>query len=229
VRVLVQNSVLTEVPSLASFLRHAGLTAISGDDADELLELATAETPQIVVLDEDLPGGGIALVRRLRVEAGATAAAVLLRTRRAMQAPLDGVICVLKGDGAQATLAALTRLLLVPVRAAVHAHVLVEAPRRALGAQLFEAQAIDVSVSGVKMKTAQVLRPGDAVNLAFVLAPGEPLVITPAKVIRLAGEERGQHLYGVEFVDLRRRDREAIQACVDRRIEPAPVPQPSQV
>ena len=224
-RVLVWSPILADEPSLGHFLVRANLTLVEADGAEDLIERVGQDLPQIVILDEDMPGGGFESVRRLRLQPGGAAAAVLMRTRRTARAPLDGVICILKGDGPQALSAVLTRLLLVPIRATFRAHAIVEVPRKVSGQRCFEAQVIDASVSGLKVKLAASLRTGDLVSVGLVLLPGEPMILAACRVVRFAGEERGQRLYGLEFKDLLTRDREALQACIDRVVERAMAPQ----
>jgi CheY-like chemotaxis protein len=218
-RFLAYQPLIAQLAFLRPFLDRADLELLEfdADSTDTVVDFATLARPQIVLLDEDMPGGGLELARRLRSVPAVRPAAILIRTLRLRHFDLDGVIAVPRGDGDHALAAALTQLLLAAARASCDGQAIIQAPGRG-PAGLNEAQLVDVSTSGCKLRTAGLLRVGEVVAVALVVSPGEPLVLASARVIRAIGEERGGRLFGLEFVDLGPTDRDRLQRWIDRAL-----------
>jgi CheY-like chemotaxis protein len=209
------------IGSVSPFDDDLGPTVLSRDDvvrhwvqsADEVLEAASLLSPDLILLDRDMPQADRA-VAGLRRDRGTRRTSIVVIAR----GELDPVEVELLEAGANAILRLpvapewderLERLMEVPVRRETRFGVSFEVEARTgSGVESASATALNVSTSGMLIDSAFPLHIGDDVDFAFQLPGSDAWIRGCGRVVRQAGRTQ----FGVEFYGLEGDGRELLSA-----------------
>jgi hypothetical protein len=169
---------------------------------DEARMLAVAARPSIVVVDRDLPWAGRVLAA-LRDDATTRGLSMVVMAR----GDFDPSEVELLEAGANAILrlpagpewnSRLERLMAVPVRKDARFPVSFDVQAAANGGRPEQAQALNLSASGMLLETSGTLEVRDEIQLRFALPPAPSPLRVSGQVVRVAAPTR----FGVEFCDV---------------------------
>ena len=178
---------------------------------EEARLLAVATRPRIVVVDRDLPWAGRFLAA-LREDASTRGLSMVVMAR----GDFDPAEVELLEAGANAILRLpagpewnerLERLMDVPARKDARFPVSFDVLASANGGQAEQAQALNLSASGMLIETSGTLGVRDDVQLRFALPHSATPIKVAAQVVRMAAPT----LFGVEFRDLAPDDARQLQ------------------
>lgn len=184
---------------------------------EEALMLAVAAKPKLVVIDRDLPWAARA-VTALREDPSTRGLSVVVMAR----GDFDATEVELLECGANAVLRLpagaewndrLQRLMEVPVRKEARFPVAfgVETSSSGAGGGKSDAQALNLSASGMLIETATPLAMQEEVELQFRLPPAPNAVRVSGNVVRMASPSQ----YGIEFRRLGPDEARRIQKYLD--------------
>jgi PAS domain S-box-containing protein len=190
---------------------------VYASDPDQAMETARALTPNLTVVDAEHGPAALELIQRLRCDPDARRTAIVVLDRPGSQANAEDF----RAAGANTVLkvpvepilwdSRLAELLDVPPRREARIPVMLQlwASPVAQPAGL-EGLALNVSVHGMLIETAEPLSVGTRLDLSFRL-PGDavPLSIV-GLIVRRAGLVDGRHRFGVKHVVLAGNSRERI-------------------
>jgi DNA-binding response OmpR family regulator len=203
-------------PELAqTFVGRAGVDRFKAASVEEVRTLARAVSPQLILVDRDLPDAQ-RLITRLREEPATQHRSLAVLARGFFQ-PVE---VELLDAGANAILRLppdagwddrLQRLLRVASRQEVRLPIRVWVDTTVVRTAAGDSKALSVNVSanGILLETALPLQLGQHLSLAFELEGGTR-VAARGRVVRDAGGGR----FGVDFVDLDETSRDAIRWLV---------------
>jgi two-component system cell cycle sensor histidine kinase/response regulator CckA len=192
-----------------TILWRSQVKRVYASDPDQAMETARALSPNLTVVDGEHAGSAIDLIQRLRHDPDARHTAIVVLVRNNGMAKVDQF----RAAGANAVLAApvepvqwdarLAELLRVPPRREARIPLMVHvwaAPER--DSQGFEGLALNISVHGMLVETAEPLAIGTRLDL-YLRLPGDtaPLRVL-GQVIREAGLVDGRYRCGVKHVVL---------------------------
>ena len=214
-RVIICSSEDLTADLARTFVGRAGVDRFKATSLEEVRTLARAVSPQLILVDRDLPGAQ-SLVTGLRSEPATQSRSLAVLARGLFQ-PVE---IDLLDAGANAILRLppdagwddrLQRLLRVASRQEVRLQirVWVDAAVVRTAAGDARAQSVNVSANGILLETSLPLNLGQHLSLSFELEGGTR-VAARGRVVRDAGAGR----FGVDFVDLDENSRDAIRWLV---------------
>ena len=223
-KVLLADDVLLELELEKTFFQRSGFQVITATDGLSALALATSEMPDIVVLDQVMPGlSGTEVCARLRAQPATKGVPVVItssqdheRVRRACAA--SGVNSyVPKSDGKQALLHAVAQILRVPERKSTRLTVFFSVHGSARGKETL-GKGVDLSEAGMCLEANRRYEVGVSLSLRFVL-PGEKQEIQAQAVVkRLRALADETYSMGLEFTSLTEAMRERLNRYIDRSL-----------
>ena len=173
---------------------------------DEARMFAVAARPQVVIVDRDLPWAG-RFIAALREDASTRGLSVVVMAR----GDFDAAEVELLEAGANAILRLpagaewnerLQRLMDVPARKDARFPVSFMVEALSNGGRPEQAQAVNLSASGILIETQAPLAIRDEVRLRFTLPKSAQPIATSGQVVRVAGGAQ----FGVEFRGLAEQD-----------------------
>jgi CheY-like chemotaxis protein len=203
-----------------SVLRRAAVEVRSAASAVQALELHRAAHADLIVTDLDLADSTAeALCEALRANEALRNVSILVvhgagegDRRRAESCRANGHVA--RPLDAEELAVRIARLMAVSSRAHYRVLTQVTTGERS-GERSFFCTSENVSAAGMLIETSEALNVGQALDCSFFL-PGRVKLVAQGSVVRRAsGSPRG-HLFGIRFVDLSRRDSEALERFVDR-------------
>jgi CheY-like chemotaxis protein len=211
-----------------TFLRRLACDTLTASSGEEAIEVLRSDAPDLVVLDDQMPGiGGLATCRRIKGNPAFRGTIVLMVSSPGLEpACLDaGADAFLPKPIVQKDFVEKIRHLLpfLKTRSNDRAFVRIDVEAR-LGGRNFLAPSRDLSSTGMFIKTETPAEVGERIGLRFRL-PGDP---ADAKPILATAEVRNRVLpgaetrlspgFGVLFLELTEQDRVRIDEFV-RRME----------
>jgi DNA-binding response OmpR family regulator len=177
---------------------------------DEARMFAVAARPQVVVVDRDLPWAG-RFIAALREDASTRGLSVVVMARgdfdagevELLEAGANAILRLPAGDEWNERL---QRLMAVPARKDARFPVAFQVEALADGGRPEQAQALNLSASGMLIETQAPLGVRDEVRLRFTLPKSGQPISTGGQVVRVAGGSQ----FGVEFRGLAEKDAKQI-------------------
>lgn len=172
--------------------------------SNEARSICLSARPRILILDRDMAGAE-ELVTTLRQEAATRQMSIVIMARGFFEPSEIGLL----EAGANATLRLpaeqewderLTRLIEVPARRESRFSVFFRVETSHVGSDqgAIMATALNLSVSGMLLETAEPLEVGEELKMQFRLPELDELVKCTARIVRLAGPRR----FGLEFNEI---------------------------
>jgi len=201
-------------------LRRAAVEFRSAASAAEALELHRAAHADLIVTDLDLADSTAErLCEVLRGSEALRNVSILVAcgpgeadTRRAASCRANGYVA--QPLDAEELAVRMTRLMAVSSRA--HYRVLTQVTTgKPSGERSFFCKSENVSAAGMLIETSEALSVGQALGCSFYL-PGRLRLVAQGSVVRQSSSSAEGHRFGIRFVDLSRRDSEALERFVDR-------------
>jgi CheY-like chemotaxis protein len=201
----------------------SGVQRTFASQSEEGLQAARAERPNMVVLDGDDSLTALSFVRRLRADPAARGASIAVLSRSSSLLDEEA----LRAAGANLVLSGrvdpslwnrrLEILLNVPKRRDARFPVLVDSWSR-FGPEVepLPGWALNISVRGVLLETAEPLDLGTKLDLRFSLPSDGPEVRTMGQVVREGSPMGDRARAGVEFLILMGQARDRISWFVER-------------
>jgi DNA-binding response OmpR family regulator len=205
-------------------LRNAGYLVTVLENPAPLAELhdRSGRPPELVILDETFgPEGGVAFCRELREDTGWRTVSLMLVVPAGEQRLEECLVCgindfILEPFPEDELLEKAARLTVVPARRELNTLARVRDPRSHASTVL--GKTLNVSLNGLLVEIETSLPVGRVVEIEFFLPDDAvPLSVT-GRVIRRAQELDVYHpAFGIRFEEMSDRDRERIDAFIDRR------------
>jgi len=184
--------------------------------------------PKLILLDAVQPAATVALIRQLREERHLTATPVAVLSR----SPSFGDEEALRRAGANAVFnlpvdpflwdARLEELLFVPRRRDARIPVRLEVwSWLSPDSSPTEGTAVDISLRGMLLVTAEPVATGVKLDLTFSLPQDDARIGVVGHSVRPAGDFDGRHRSGIEFLVLRGDARQRIRRFVEATLGPA--------
>lgn len=200
-------------------LRRAAVEVRSAASAAEALDLHRAAHFDLIVTDLDLADSSAeGLCEALRANEALRSVSILVvcgpgetDVRRADSCRANGYVA--RPLDAEELAVRITRLMAVSSRAHYRVLTQVTTGERS-GDRSFFCTSENVSAAGMLIETSEALRVGQALDCSFFL-PGPLKLVAQGSVVRQASSPGG-HRFGIRFIDLSRRDSEALERFVDR-------------
>jgi DNA-binding response OmpR family regulator len=186
-------------------------------DANEAKSVAVAGRAQLLMVDRD-GNGAENLVTALRAEAVTRQMSIVVMARGDFEASEIGLLeaganAVLRLPASPEWDERLTRLVDVPVRRESRFSVFFKVETTHPGGEqsAIMATALNLSVSGMLLETAEPLNVGEELNMQFRLPELDELVKGRARVVRLGGPRK----FGLEFQELTATGLESVRRYVN--------------
>jgi len=225
--VILADDVLLDLEIGRTFFQRSGFRVLTARGGLDALALAVSELPDVVVLDQFMPGlTGTEVCARLKARPDARRVPVVITTaadseelrRECARVGVDALVP--KSAGREELLRAVARILRVPERKSVRVTVLFTVTSTVGGKETM-GKAVDMSESGMALETNRRYDVGSQCELRFI-APGERQEFRmSARVTRVSGKPDGKHLLGLEFGEMPPQIRSRLNAYMDRSFCPA--------
>jgi CheY-like chemotaxis protein len=221
--VILADDVLLELELERTFFQRSGFRVLTATDGLSALALAIAELPDILVLDQFMPGlTGTQICARMRDRKDTRAIPIVITTARDSEELREecrraGVNALVpKSAGRDALLRVVAQILRVPERKAmrltVFFSVLGHSEKETLG------KGTDICEGGMALETNQRYELGASMRLRFLL-PGERQEFQAiGKVQRVSQRPDGTYSIGLEFTDLEADVRRRLNVYIDRSL-----------
>jgi CheY-like chemotaxis protein len=211
-----------------TFLRRLACDTLTASSGEEALDIARSDLPDLIVLDDQMPGiGGLEVCRRIKANPALRQTIILM-----VSSPGLEPACLDAGADGFAAKPIVQKEFIEKIRALLpflktrsndRAFIRIDVEAR-VGSRHFLAPSRDLSSTGMFIKTDNQAQVGDRVELRFRL-PGE--VDEPEPIVAIAevrnrvlagGETRLSPGFGALFLELSEAQRERIEAFV-RKLE----------
>ena len=221
-KVLIADDVQLELQIEKTFFQRSGFQVLAAKDGQAALGLALSERPDLVILDQIMPGlSGTDVCRALkaRKEMKETPVLITSATDRpevrelCLQAGADGFIP--KSAGREGLLHAVAQILQVPERRLTRLTVFFLI-QEIVGAKETLGKGIDLCENGMAIESTRRHEPGSTLCLRFML-PGERQEHrTTGRVASITERPDGTYLLGLEFTEMSDSDRKRLNQYLDR-------------
>jgi hypothetical protein len=218
VRALICSAADVESELGHTALWRLGMERRTARTVDEARSVISSQHPQLLVLDRDVDGAE-GLIAALRAEAATRQMSIVVMARTDFE-PSEislleaGANAILRLPAGRDWDDRLMRLVDVPTRKDSRFSVFfkVETTHGGSGEQAaIMATALNLSVSGILLETAEPLTVGEELQMQFRIPDVNELVKAHARIVRLAGNRR----FGLEFVELTAAGAESIRRYVE--------------
>jgi len=212
-----------------SFLKLSPVHVLTATSAEEALEIAANEHPDLIFLDIHMPGiGGIACCKLLKSDPSLKSIPVVMVSASGKEEDLD--LCrsagcddyVTKPVDRKMFLEKARRFLNTVDRREPRISLRVEVACR-LKDQLMTVRSVDLSSGGVYLQCDMEVDEKEMMALSFVLATrDEPAVVAKGQIAWVNGSRQRKKPalppgFGVEFIDMAESSRSAIRSFLDSR------------
>ena len=222
--VLIADDVQLDLDIEKTFFQRSGFQVLTAKDGEQALALAQSEVPDLIILDQVMPGeSGTDVCRALRALPGASRIPVLITS--VTDNPEIRELCedaradafIPKSEGREALLHAAATLLQVPERRSLRLTVFFLV-QDVVGAKESLGKGVAISEGGMGVETTRRHDPGSEIHLRFLL-PGERQEHkVKARIASARERENGSCLLGLEFVEMTDADRKRLNQYLDRTL-----------
>ena len=220
--VLLADDVHLELEIERTFLQRSGFKVLTVTDGPSAIATALAERPDLIILDQVMPGmSGLDVCRELKRHE-TTARIPVLITSSSRVADLESqceaagaAAFVPKSAGREALTRAAARILQVPEKRTARITAFFS-QQGVVGGKETIGRAVDISESGMTLETTRRYGPGTVLSMRFLL-PGERREQQcAAKVLRVAERSDKTHVLTLEFTTMSTDDRRLLNQHLDK-------------
>jgi CheY-like chemotaxis protein len=219
--VLIADDVRLELEIEKTFFQRSGFTVLTATDGLGAVAVAIADRPDLIILDQVMPGlSGIDVCRALKLRMETATIPVIITSssnapdieRHCLEAGAHAFVAKSEGREALTRLAAL--VLQVPERRSARIAAFFSVSSIVGGKETL-GRAVDVSEGGMTMETGRRYEPGTDFQLRFLL-PGERKENRAgARVVRVTDRADRTFLLTLEFIDMSPEDRKRLNVNLD--------------
>ena len=224
--VLLADDIRLELEIEKTFFQRSGFKVLTASDGPGALALAVAERPDLVILDQIMPGlSGSDVCRALKARTETREIPVVITSSSNSQEMES--LCreagahsfVPKGGGREALLRTAARILRIPERRTARITVFFSV-KGYVGGKESLGRGIDLSEGGLSLETSRRYEPGTTFDLRFLL-PGERYEQNAAaRVVRASERADKTYLLSLEFTAMSIEDRQRLNLSLDRSLSP---------
>jgi CheY-like chemotaxis protein len=224
IKVLLADDVRLELEIEKTFFQRRGFQVITAADGALALHLAKTEMPDLIVLDQVMPGlSGTEVCRQLKADPATSSIRVIVTSadekddlaRACVAAGAEAFIS--KSAGREALLETAARILKVPQRKLTRLTICftvqgVTGAREAIG------KGVELSESGLAMETPRRYSVGDLLSLRFMIPGAGQEFHAQACVVEIAPRPDGVYSHALRFVEMNETDRSRLNQHIDRAL-----------
>lgn len=223
-KVLLADDVKLELEIEKTFFQRSGFMVLTAADGPRALALALTEKPDLVILDQVMPGlngSDVCKLLKARPETGRIPVIITSSLDRSdvreisLQAGADEFIS--KAEGREALLETAARILNVPQRRSTRITVFYSSPD-VVGAKESLGKGVELSEGGIGLETTRRYEPGALLHLRFILQGERAEHKAGARVIRVTERSDQSFLHTLEFTELTVPDRRRLNEYLDRAL-----------
>lgn len=223
-KVLIVDDVRLELEIESTFFQRSGFQVLAAKNGHEALALALANSPDLVIVDQIMPGlSGTDVCRALKMREETRRVPVIITSvtdrqdirELCLQAGAEAFVP--KSSGREALLRAAAAILHVPERRMIRLTVFF-LTQEIVGAKESLGKGIDLSEGGIGLETTRRHTPGSTISMRFML-PGERHEHrATGRIASVAERSNGTCLLGVEFSSMSARDRKRLNQYLDKTL-----------
>jgi CheY-like chemotaxis protein len=223
-KVLLADDVKLELEIEKTFFQRSGFVVLTAVDGPKALAIALTEKPDLVILDQVMPGltgTDVCKLLKARPETGRIPVLITSSLDRSdikeicRLAGADEFVS--KSEGREALLQAAARILNVPLRRSTRITVFYSSPD-VVGAKESLGKGVELSEGGIGLETSRRYEPGALLHLRFLLQGERSEHNAGARVLRVTERNDQSYLHTLEFTDLTVPDRRRLNQYLDRAL-----------
>lgn len=223
-KVLLADDVKLELEIERTFFQRSGFTVLTAVDGPKALAIALTQKPDLVILDQVMPGlNGTDVCRLLKARPDTAKIPVVITS--STNSPEILLACrqaganefVSKTDGREALLESAARILNVTQRRATRITVFYSTPE-IVGAKESIGKGVELSEGVMGLETTRRYEPGSFLQLRFMLQGERAEHTAGARVLRVTERSDQSFLHTLEFTDLTVPDRRRLNEYLDRAL-----------
>ena len=223
-KVLLADDVKLELEIERTFFQRSGFVVITAADGPKALAIALTQKPDLVILDQLMPGlNGTDVCKLLKARPETAKIPVIITS--SLVPPDIAETCrqaganefVAKDDGREALLEAAARILNVPQRRSTRITVFYSTPE-VVGAKESLGKGVELSEGVIGLETTKRYEPGAFLQLRFLLQGEKAEHSAGARVLRVTERPDHSFLHTLEFTDLTVPDRRRLNEYLDRAL-----------
>ena len=224
--VLLADDVKMELEIHRTFLQRSGFRVIPAEDGPTALALAQKEAPDLVVLDQVMPGLlGTDVALRLRTNAATSSIPIIITSAhdtpqvREACSKLTAVTFIAKtGTGRESLLQQVAKILRVPERKSIRLTVFFSVVGSVgAGARETLGKGGDIAENGMRLETNRRYEIGSVIRARFILPGDKAEVHVEGRIVRLTPRGSSYEL-GIQFLQVPEEDRARLNAYLDRTL-----------
>jgi CheY-like chemotaxis protein len=223
-KVLLADDVKLELEIEKTFFQRSGFLVITAADGPKALAIALTQKPDLVILDQVMPGlNGTDVCKLLKARPDTAKIPVVITS--ALSTPDIVEVCrqagadefVSKAEGREALMETAARILDVPHRRTTRITVFYSTPD-VVGAKESLGKGVELSEGVIGLETTKRYEPGSFLQLRFMLQGERAEHIAGARVLRVMERADQSYLHTLEFTDLTVPDRRRLNEYLDRAL-----------
>ena len=223
-KVLLADDVKLDLEIERTFFQRSGFIVLTAADGPKALAIALTQKPDLVILDQVMPGlNGTDVCRLLKARPETAKIPIIITSSLVSSDIVD--VCRLAGadefvskeDGREALLEAAARILQVPQRRSTRITVFYSTPD-VVGAKESLGKGVELSEGVIGLETTKRYEPGSFLQLRFLLQGERAEHTAGARVLRVTERPDHSFLHTLEFTDLTVPDRRRLNEYLDRAL-----------
>jgi|GEM_PF-1429704 len=223
-KVLLADDVKLELEIEKTFFQRSGFLVITAVDGPKALAIALTQRPDLVILDQVMPGlNGTDVCKLLKARPDTAKIPVIITSSLATDDIRE--ICrtagadefVSKADGREGLLETAARILNIPQRRSTRITVFYSNPD-VVGAKESLGKGVELSEGVIGLETQKRYEPGVFLQLRFLLQGERAEHSAGARVLRVTERPDKSYLHTLEFTDLTVPDRRRLNEYLDRAL-----------
>lgn len=223
-KVLLADDICMELEIEKTFLQRGGFEVITASNGSTAIELAIAEHPALIILDQVMPDlTGIEVCRALKARDETRDIPIVITS--GVNRPDIEEACtdagahafVSKSLGREQLLRTAALILQVPERLQTRVTVLFTLAG-VVGAKESLGRGVDLSESGVRLETNVPYEPGTTFHVRFLLPEERAELKASARLVRTVERSERSYILTLEFADMTPPDRARLNQYLDRTL-----------
>jgi CheY-like chemotaxis protein len=223
-KVLLADDVKLELEIEKTFFQRSGFVVVTAADGPKALAIALTQKPDLVILDQVMPGlNGTDVCKLLKARPETAKIPVVITS--SVSSPEIREVCsqagadevVSKADGREALLETAARILNVHQRRTTRITVFFSSPE-VVGGKESLGKGVELSEGVIGLETTKRYEPGAFLQLRFMLQGERAEHSAGARVLRVVERPDASFLHTLEFTDLTVPDRRRLNEYLDRAL-----------